>query len=129
MLLKNHAVSTCAFLMMSSSFLFLAGCGNAQAPAPTGINVEVTITKGGEPLGNVEVNFVPIDGDARNAIFAQADGQGRAVITDAQPIEYKVCLSRMDAGGPDPEYETSYGATSPLRADVTKQTSFSFDLK
>lgn len=128
MLSKSYAVTSCVLLVMSSSFLLLSGCGNEQAPAPTGINVEVTITKGGEPLGNVDVNFIPIDGDAKNAIFAQADGEGHAVITDAQPIEYKVSLSKMDAGGPDAEFEILYGAASPFRADVSKQTSFSFDL-
>lgn len=129
MLLKNYVVTSLACLVMSSSFLVLAGCGNAQAPTPTGINVDVSVTKGGEPLGNVEVNFVPIDGDTQSAIYAQADGAGHAVITDAQPIEYKVCLSKMDAGGPDAEFEILYGTMSPFRADVTKQTSFSFDLE
>ena len=74
------------------------------------------------------MNFVPVDGTAREAIFAQADVKGKAIILNAKPVEYKVSISRMAAGGPDPAYE-KYGEATPLRANAGEQTSFTFDLE
>lgn len=104
------------------------GCGNEQAPAPTGLDLEVTITQKGKPLGAAEVNFVPVDGTAKDAIWAQADGQGKAIIISAKPVEYKVSVSRMAAGGPDPAFE-KYGEATPLRANAAEKKSFTFELE
>jgi hypothetical protein len=104
------------------------GCGNEQAPAPTGLDLEVAITQKGKPLGHVEVNFVPVEGTAKDAIYAQADGQGKAIIVSAKPVEYKVSVSRMAAGGADPAFE-KYGEATPLRANAAEKKSFTFDLE
>jgi hypothetical protein len=104
------------------------GCGNEQAPAPTGLDLEVTITQKGKPLGHVEVNFVPVEGTAKDVIYAQADGQGKAIIVSAKPVEYKVSVSRMAAGGADPAFE-KYGEATSLRANAAEKKSFTFDLE
>lgn len=104
------------------------GCGDEQAPPPTGLDLDVTITHKGKPLAAAEVNFVPVVGEAKEAIYAQADGTGKAKIVSAKPIEYKVSVSRMAAGGPDPAFE-KYGEASPLRANAAEKTSFTFDLE
>lgn len=108
--------------------LLTVGCGGEAVQTPSGVNVDVTITRGGKPLGNVEVTFVPVDGDASKAIFAPGDGQGKALIMNAEGREYKVCVSRMAAGGPDPEF-AKYGEDSPLRANVLEGAVFTFDLE
>ena len=110
------------------TILLNVGCGNEQAPPPTGLDLEVTITQKGKPLSAAEVNFVPVDGTAREAIFAQADGKGKAILLNAKPVEYKVSISRMAAGGPDPAYE-QYGEATPLRANAAEKTSVTFDLE
>lgn len=114
-------------LIMVFGTLLTVGCGDAAVQTPSGVNVDVTITKGGKPLGNVEVTFVPLDGDATRAIFAQGDGQGKAMIMNAEGREYKVTVSRMAAGGSDPEF-AKYGEDSPLRANVLEGAVFTFDL-
>ena len=103
------------------------GCGNEQAPAPTGLDLEVTITQKGKPLGHVEVNFVPVEGTAKDAIYAQADGQGKAIIVSAKPVEYKVSVSRMAAGGADPAFEKMHNCQVLVR-DVHVCPSTNFDL-
>ena len=104
------------------------GCGNEQAPPPTGLDLEVTITQKGKPLAAAEVNFIPVEGTAKDAIYAQADSQGKAIVVSAQPLEYKVSVSRMAAGGPDPAFE-KYGEATPLRANAAEKKSFTFDLE
>ena len=104
------------------------GCGNEQAPPPTGLDLEVTITQKGKPLVAAEVNFIPVDGTAKDAIYAQADSQGKAIIVSAQPVEYKVSVSRMAAGGADPAFE-KYGEATPLRANAAEKKSFTFELE
>jgi hypothetical protein len=104
------------------------GCGEEQGPLPTGLDLEVIITKKGKPLGAAEVNFTPVEGTAKDAIYAQADGQGKAIIVSAKPVEYKVSVSRMAAGGADPAFE-KYGEASPLRANAAEKKSFTFDLE
>ena len=114
--------------LLLCTILLNLGCGDEQAPPPTGLDLEVTITQKGKPLPGAEVSFVPVDGNPRDAIFAQADGTGKAVIVSANPVEYKVSISRMAAGGPDPAYE-KYGEASPLRANAAEKKSFTFDLE
>lgn len=104
------------------------GCGNEQAPPPTGLDLDVTIMHKGKPLVAAEVNFIPVEGTAKDAIYAQADGQGKAIIVSAKPVEYKVSVSRMAAGGPDPAFE-KYGEATPLRANAGEKTSFTFELE
>jgi hypothetical protein len=104
------------------------GCGEEQGPLPTGLDLEVIITKKGKPLGAAEVNFTPVEGTAKDAIYAQADGQGKAIIVSAKPVEYKVSVSRMAAGGADPAFE-KYGEATPLRANAAEKKSFTFDLE
>lgn len=108
--------------------LLSVGCGSEAVQTPSGVNVDVTITKGGKPVGNAEVTFIPVDGDASKAIFAPGDGQGKALIMNAEGREYKVTVSRMAAGGPDPEF-AKYGEDSPLRANVLEGAVFTFDLE
>jgi hypothetical protein len=114
-------------LLMCAIVLNL-GCGDQQAPPPTGLDLEVTITQKGKPLTAAEVSFTPVDGDPREAIYAQADGKGKAIIVSAKPVEYKVSISRMAAGGADPAYE-KYGEASPLRANAAEKKTFEFDLE
>lgn len=80
--LKVRGSRLLSLVMMANDLHLMAGCDDARDPAPTGINAKVADTNGGEPLGNVELNFVSIDGDTQKAIFAQPDGEGRAVISD-----------------------------------------------
>lgn len=114
--------------LLLCSIMLTSGCGEQQAPEPTGLDLQVTVTQKGKPLPGAELNFVPVEGDPREAIYAQADGTGKAVIVSAKPIEYKVSISRMAAGGADPAFE-KYGEASPLRANAGEKTSFTFDLE
>jgi len=123
----GHVARALKGLLLVTVLLNL-GCGDEQAPPPTGLDLEVIITKKGKPLPAAEVNLVPVDGTARDAIYAQADGQGKAIIVSAKPVEYKVSISRMAAGGADPAFE-KYGEATPLRANAAEKTSFTFDLE
>jgi hypothetical protein len=126
-MLFGNVVRSLKALVLVTVMLNL-GCGDQQAPPPTGLDLEVTVTQKGKPLAGAELNFVPVDGTPRDAIYAQADGQGKATIVSAQPVEYKVSISRMAAGGADPAFE-KYGEATPLRANAGEKTSFTFDLE
>ncbi len=123
----GHVARALKGLLLVTVLLNL-GCGDEQAPPPTGLDLEVIITQKGKPLPGAEVNFIPVEGTARDAIYAQADGKGKATIVSAKPVEYKVSISRMAAGGADPAFE-KYGEATPLRANAAEKTSFTFDLE
>jgi hypothetical protein len=77
MLSMNQITKLVCCLMLICPLVL--GCGGTAAQAPTGLDLDVTITKGGKPLPHAEVNFMPVDGSPRDAIFAQADAQGPCV--------------------------------------------------
>jgi len=116
---------------MSAAVLY--GCGEPQAKV---YPVSGKLTKGGQPLGDVTITFVPVDGTLpASTAEVGADGSFQLTCDDGRPGAvagaHKVVLAAKmveqnyddpDAGPGEPPFPSEYGdiTTSPKEVQVTE---------
>lgn len=97
------------------SMVALAGCGEGEKGQPTLHPVTGKLTRGGQPVANVQIMFVP----------ATREGRGATGITDASGM-YKMVSPNAGEGVPAGQYKvvlSQSGASDAATVDMSRYTS------
>ena len=102
MALRSFACTSFVSLL---AVTLLSGCGNQNRPAdlPPLYRCTVTVTQGGQPLGDAVVQLASTDPSFKWAVFAQLDASGtgemftQGLYRGAPLGEYKVIISKEES--------------------------------